>query len=169
LPSRTELEERARQTLVEHGLYAVPVDPVVLARRLGILVNNAKFSDESLSALLTQRGESVRILVNASDPPYRKRFSIGHEIGHHLLHLEGDGEIVDHIADLFRDTTPAARLDNSTWHQEVEANQFAAALLMPAELVREEWERNPSVPHLARRFNVSEEALAIRLDTLALA
>jgi Zn-dependent peptidase ImmA (M78 family) len=166
--SRQALEDLARTTLVEHGLLSVPVDPVVLASRLGVAVYNAKFSEDNLAALLSRRGDNVTILINESDPPYRKRFSIGHELGHHLLHLQGDGEVVDHTPDMFRVADPTLEQREPGWRQEVEANQFAAALLMPGDLVRNEWENNPSLPFLARMFNVSEEAMAIRLGVLGI-
>jgi Zn-dependent peptidase ImmA (M78 family) len=55
---------------------------------------------------------------------------------------------------------------------EVQANQFAASLLMPARLIREHVEQRPKplgdvdVSELARTFNVSEQAMTIRLTTL---
>ena len=49
------------------------------------VVNNAKFSDDNLlDALLSECGDKVTLLVNGSDPPYRKRFTIAHELGHHF-------------------------------------------------------------------------------------
>lgn len=166
--TRQEIEALARETLAQHGLLAIPIDPVVLANRLGVAIYNAKFSEENLAGMLSRRGNNVTMLINESDPPYRKRFSIGHEIGHHLMHLENDGDMVDQVADMFRSATFDGTEDGGR-HAEVEANQFAAALLMPAELVRTQWELTPSVAAMARVFNVSEEAMAIRLDTLRLA
>ena len=131
-------------------------------------VYNAKFSEENLAGLLSRRGKTVTMLISEADPPYRKRFSIGHEIGHYLLHLEGDGEVIDQVADMFRTVPSEGERERDEWRREVEANQFAAALLMPAELVRAEWERDKSIAGLARRFNVSEEAMGIRIATLGL-
>lgn len=166
--SRNEIELQAKEVLSQHGLYALPIDPVQLANTMGVRVNNAKFSSDSLAAMISKQGNSTRILVEQSDPPYRKRFSIAHELGHHFLHLHEDGEIVDRRADMFREKEPNVSSWNDKRGREVQANWFAAALLMPAELVTEEWGRNPSVRHLARLFNVSEEAMGYRLDTLDL-
>src|SRR5690349_5930433 len=101
---RTEIEAQASQVLRQHGLLSIPVDPVTLANRQGIKVHNAKFSDEGLSGMVSKRGTNVTILVNQSDAPFRKRFTIAHELGHHFLHLMEDGEYVDTHIDLFRDT-----------------------------------------------------------------
>ncbi len=50
---------------------------------------------------------------------------------------------------------------------EREANRFAAALLMPEELLRHEAEAaRISIPLLAKRFDVSARAMQIRLEVL---
>jgi Zn-dependent peptidase ImmA (M78 family) len=160
-----EIEIRANEILKQHGLFSVPVDPVTLANKLGIRVNNAVFSDTTLSGLIARRGNKVSILVNQADPPYRKRFTIAHELAHHFLHLLTDGEFVDNTIDLFRGSE-----SDKTNNVEVQANQFAAALLMPAELVKEEFKKNNGdIEILARLFNVSEEAMGYRLQRLRLA
>lgn len=166
--TRAEIEQQAGRTLVEHGLYSIPVDPVVLANKLGIRVYNAKFSDESLAAMICRRGPNVTILLEESDQPYRKRFSIAHELAHHFLHLSADGEIVDHATDLFRDTEVGGETLTEERLREIEANRFAAALLMPAQLVREQWGKTGSIPQMARLFNVSETAMGIRIANLGL-
>ena len=52
--------------------------------------------------------------------------------------------------------------------KEIQANMFAASLLMPEDEVRSEWNRLRSVDELARIFNVSEAAMGIRIDQLGL-
>ena len=58
-----------------------------------------------------------------------------------------------------------ADLYPKTGSGEIQANWFAAALLMPGELVRIEWDKHLS---MAKMFNVSEEAMGYKLDTLNL-
>src|SRR4051812_17839691 len=129
---REDIEKRANEVLRQHGLETIPVDPVVLANQLGIKVFNAKFSDDSLVGMIAKRGADVTLLVNQSDPPARKRFTIAHELGHHFLHLMEDGEFVDGEANLFRQGVPEDEGKLSPDHRrEIQANMFAAALLMP--------------------------------------
>jgi len=159
-----DIEEKAKAVLVEHGLYSIPVDPVSLANKEGIKINNAVFSEDNLSGLIAKRGDNISILVNQSDSPYRKRFTIAHELGHHFLHLMKDGEFVDSTIDLFRENEGEGGLNN-----EVEANQFAAALLMPEELLRLEFKNSKGdIDYLINRFFVSETALMFRLKRLRL-
>lgn len=164
--SDEEIENEAKRVLELHGLFSVPVDPVTLANLSGIKVHNAKFGDPNVSGAVAKRGKNIKILVNQSDAPFRKRFTIAHELGHHLLHLHGDGEFVDTEVDFFRDIERPG--DSPYRRAEVQANRFAAALLMPGELVKREAVGNASLTTLARRFNVSEEAMGYRLAKLRL-
>ena len=166
---RKDIEKRAEDILRRHKLYSIPIDPVVLANLEGIKVYNAKFSEDGLSGIISKRGKDVTMLVSQGDPPYRKRFTIAHELGHHYLHLEQDGEYIDNVVDLFRESD--VENDNDPLGErfkEVEANQFAAALLMPEELVREAYKNQGTLARLSMVFNVSEEAMGIRLQRLNL-
>src|SRR4051812_13763467 len=166
---REDIEKRANEVLRQHGLETIPVDPVVLANQLGIKVFNAKFSDDSLVGMIAKRGADITLLVNQSDPPARKRFTIAHELGHHFLHLQEDGEFVDGEANLFRQEVPEDEDKLSPdRRREIQANMFAAALLMPEEEVRQAWKLHQSIEVLARKFNVSETAMYYRINQLGL-
>jgi len=163
---KSEIEAFARQTLKDHNMYSIPVDPVLLANKLGIRVSNAVFSDPTISGMIAKRGENSSLLVNDNDTSYRKRFSIAHELGHGLLHLHSDdGEFVDNEIDLFR--TEVVDMEENQ-RQEIEANQFAAALLMDAELVKEYWPIFKTLDAMVEAFKVSEAAMGIRLSSLGL-
>jgi Zn-dependent peptidase ImmA (M78 family) len=165
--TKKEIETRAAEVLHQHGLYSIPIDPVVLANRVGIKVHNAKFWVEGISGVVTKRGTMIQLLVNQEDTPARKRFTIAHELGHHFLHLLQDGVFVDKEVDLFRGGAGDGDVGPSK-KEEVQANQFAAALLMPEEFVRREFEDVPDLTALARLFNVSDTAMGFRLSQLRL-
>lgn len=154
---KSDIESFAHKTLIEHGIYSIPVDPVILANKLGIKVSNAVFYD-----CKTRRKTSV--LVNANDSLTRKKFTIAHELGHDLLHLVEDGEFIDHEVDLFRNESDAST-DKS---KEIEANQFADALLMDAELIKKFWPEYKSIEGMADFFKVSEATMGIRISSLGL-
>lgn len=166
---KREIERESEKVLQRYGLYSLPTDPLLLAHKLGIDVNNAKFNDDSLSALIARRGSTTRIFIAQSEPPYRKRFSIAHELGHYFLHLQGDGEIADKRIQMYRRGNDPRPDD---WDEdrvrEIEANRFAAALLMPEEFVRDEWSVNPNVSAMSKIFKVSQEAMGYRIDDLNL-
>jgi len=126
----------------------------------------------NVSGMLFRKGGRAVIGVNGAHSPTRKRFTIAHELGHYLLH-EGN-EFVDQVRVDFRDDRSSA----GTLEQEVQANGFAAELLMPEQLVRDahmslaqagiEPEGDAFVARLADTFEVSHEAMSYRLVNLGL-
>jgi len=112
---------------------------------------------------------SYEISANAKDHYYRRRFTIAHELGHYLLHKR----LIDSGVD---DTKAYRSLNIGKFNntkigpeQEAEANKAAARLLMPAKLVRRYYEElNGDVEALAKKFQVSYEAMGYRLQGLGL-
>lgn len=139
----------------------VPVDPVRIARALGLNVLDAELSDDIAGALVKRPGRDPYIVLNAGDSNKRKRFSCAHEIGHYIKRGAGDQyEYVD-LRDQFssRGTDP----------NEIYANSFAACLLMPEKQVRRlKKERKYGEVEMAVVFDVSREAMHIRLKDLGL-
>lgn len=100
------------------------------------------------------------IVLNASDPPARRRFTLAHEVGHWICHcLEGrSAPIYCRAEEVGAD--PAARA------LERDANVFAAELLMPEPAVRASWARD--LVAAAARFGVSGEAMHWRAYSFGL-
>ena len=155
--------------LREAGIVAPPVPVEQLAERMGALVRYAVF-DGQMSGLLHRSGDGNRAVigVNSRHPIVRQRFSIAHELGHLVLH-EPAFQIDEHAFVSFRNSKSSSASDP----HEIEANQFAAALLMPEPLLRacvDELGENPdveeSIRRLAQRFDVSTHAMTIRLTSL---
>ena len=130
---------------------------------------------QDISGLLVARDGTASIAVRRTDPPNRRRFTIAHEIGHYVLrHHRQRPELVHadpHSQVIYRNPRASEGLDPI----EVQANQFAASLLMPARLVKEQVERmglplsEKDVSRLAKTvFQVSEQAMTIRLTALGL-
>ena len=69
---------------------------------------------------------------------------------------------------MFRETGETTEDLSPEKLMEVQANQFAAAILMPSDTVKSYFETHPRVSDLARLFNVSEEAMGFRLNRLGL-
>lgn len=174
LPQARSPEQMAEDVLAQIGVSGYPVNPIEVARRLGIPVYWATFDDPQTHGSASVEGGRFRIDVKAVDPPNKRRFTVAHEIGHVVLHLQGayrasfddNGESA---SDTYQPTALERRdFTGSNSAKEVEANAFAAALLMPARLVRERFASIKDPSELAREFKVSEEAMKIRLGTLRL-
>ena len=130
---------------------------------LKINVSKEKFPNK-ISGVFYKIDEKFFIGVNEDHPEQRQRFTIAHEIGHYCLH-EASIFHYDHEkkeGELFFRAEDKISLD------EVEANHFAAALLMPRKLIDEDFLKNQSITSLASKYNVSEEAMRYRLINLGL-
>ena len=165
---RRDIDKCATDILRDHGLLQIPVDPLKVAKVLGIRVMNAVFSEPRKSGAVTKRADKFTIYVDTNDSPSRKRFTIAHEIGHRLLHMcdAQDGEFSD-TQDNFR---TAEEPYDDTWGlertREWEANTFAAALLMNEDMLRDKWRTCKDPTHLAWMFQVSVTAMVVRLTQL---
>ncbi len=151
----------AREVLEQASVTHTPVDVEAIAKRTGVHVVRRYF-DDALSGLIMEFAGGAAIAVNAGQPNVRQRFTIGHELGHYLLAHHD----VFHI-----DLGPSAEHGTPPgydWRHERAANEFAAELLMPANLINEWFSQTHSVRELAERFEVSQLAMGYRLATLGL-
>lgn len=169
-------EMKARELLRKYCVLAPPVPIEVIARGEGAQIAKNHFEGWE-SGFILRGGRQTIIGVNTRTSRRRQRFTIAHEIGHLLLH---DGTlIVDHAVRVnWRDEVSGMATDT----EEIEANTFAAELLMPRELVINELEEymdkigttNRTMSHedlitsLAREFDVSAEAMGYRLINLGI-
>ena len=111
--------------------------------------------------LLPARGE---IWVNASEArewPPRRRFTIGHELGHWVMHRHREEAVYCRPAAVVEGERPALPAP------EEEANAFAAALLMPSHLLRAQYEATGrSFERLCALFGASGAAMGRRLHAV---
>lgn len=146
---RTRSRTRSRTYSPLHLGDTFPVDPVQIARRLGVDVHRAVLSQEISGALVKKLGQDPTILLNASDHTNRQRFTCAHELGHFVTR-ELEPDVYEYV-DL-RDTMYSA---SGRDPDEVFANRFAAHLLMPEDEVRRLATEGLSVTLMARHFQVS--------------
>jgi Zn-dependent peptidase ImmA (M78 family) len=153
----------------------LPIDVEALASALGISVKYEPFK-EDLSGVLVKENVRTVIGVNSSHAITRQRFTIAHEIGHYALKHEGnlfvDKALKNQAFVVRRDGKSSLGIDLF----EIQANQFAAELLMPATLLKRQLERrigkksgltsDELISELARVFLVSHKAMEYRLVNL---
>jgi Zn-dependent peptidase ImmA (M78 family) len=148
--------------LKHHAQWTPPVPVEDFARTVGIEDFKTLETERFEGALMTDP-EKTRgiILIKAGTGRRRRRFTIGHELGHFLIPShKGDRHCTS--ADL-RET----RRETIEQRQEAEANRFSAGLLMPRPWFVRDMRvmGNADVTHiqrLANDYNVSLEACANR-------
>lgn len=140
--------ESAAEAVLNASGRKIPVDLVQVIRDQGI---SLKSLDGDFSGKLDR--QSKTIYVNMSDNPARKSFTVAHELGHYLLH---DCDDV-----LYRGQ------NYSNDPKELEANEFAACLLMPRKEFVEAFEAlGGNLNSIAEHFGVSRPAVAFRADRI---
>lgn len=144
----------------------VPVKQIAIAAGIEEVKGLETEAFEGALIALADKSRGV-ILVNRARPKVRRRFSVGHELGHFLIptHVAMDAKGFQcRASDMRISAAPSAdRADR----MEVEANRFAAHLLMPPPMVRKDLSklRGVDIGHildLAGRYDVSKEAAARR-------
>jgi len=155
---------RSHLDIISEFLAQEPVDVVSAAKAIGVRVLFDELPNGVSGKIQKDNEGKYYIVANQDEPEVRQRFTIAHELGHYMYHrsLIGDG-VSDSPAyrapdETIYETTPLERI------HERQANQFAANLLMPLARIKEVERENPeiSILELARRFNVSEDAMRIR-------
>lgn len=141
----------------------VPVALDDIAAKAGINIRplgpNAQQTGISGEAFIDDDGQKI-VTFNPSDIRQRQRFTIAHEIGHHLLgHTQSGKRFRDDLGNFQTSTYDADERD---------ANAFAAELLMPETAIDFYIRRKKvyDLRELAELFNVSLTAMQYRLTNL---
>lgn len=170
------------QGLIEHlkssGVnIEAPIDIEKILEYLELEYNSKpNFRDMHTTGSITVDGSEPLIWANPFKNKFkeRKRFTLAHELGHFMLHIAPKGS-VENFKPIIDETLSFNRDDN--WdYTEMEANNFAAQLLMPAPLIKEESKqlqktssnltKEEAVEALAEKFQVSSQAMEYRLKSL---
>lgn len=126
----------------------IPIEKVAELFSLQIIIY-PKFPNNVSGVIIKKEGLNV-IGVNSNHPKVRQRFSIAHELGHYIMGHDN----MEYIDETFDKPTD----------KEQEANKFAAKILMPRSMLKKDIEKNDyDIPSLAKRYEVSEQAMSIRL------
>ncbi|MBA4192684.1 MAG: hypothetical protein C0467_32355 [Planctomycetaceae bacterium] len=166
-PGKKNAKEQAQKVLADTGIQGAPVAVDKIARSFGAVIE-VRPLDEQLSGMIFVKDGAPVIGVNALHHPHRQRFTIAHEIGHWVLHrkqLEGVVHVDKTYPMLRRDQESSSGVDLI----EIEANAFAAELLMPEALLAGELATPLDIDDekrliaLSRKYRVSVSAMRFRL------
>lgn len=153
-----ELDRRAEALAITFG--GPPCDVDAVAHTVGILW--VAVEDIEPSAVLSAGPveDSWMVVIRKDDSFVKRRFSLAHEAAHVVLGIVGDerryrGKVAARGGRLIRNP------------EEATCDYFAGALLMPRSWMLRAAEEHPP-QQLARRFDVSSDAVRIRLEQLGL-
>jgi Zn-dependent peptidase ImmA (M78 family) len=154
--------------------FEIPVDVEKVAQinNIKMIVHYEDLEDEISGMTVIQLDGTASVCINKNHHPNRRNFTLAHELGHILRHKDKT-EFFDGLMLYFRDKDASIGIDE----REIDANRFAAALLMPrCKLIKEAkkhyitlvGDNDLALRRLAAKFGVSVQALTIRMTKLGL-
>ncbi len=159
MPRKRKAKIEAQKLLTDFKVENPPIDLVGLLKFLDLeyiefdpaVIPIKDIEPNKVSAFIEYSTNTI--MYNKTHPKTRLRFSIAHEIGHYQLNHK---------------SFPHETEYNPKSSMEIEANIFAAELLMPAFLIeKESINSKTDIQRIADKYKVSFEAadLRIRLDS----
>jgi Zn-dependent peptidase ImmA (M78 family) len=172
--ARRKARELAREIIRERDIDQPPINVEDIAHAHAIEILRHRFEGPESGFALRDNNRRF-IGVNTQTSRRRQRFTIAHELGHLLLH-KGKQIIVDQA--VLRVDLRNRVSSMGTDIEEIEANTFAAALLMPERIVSRyvtrsiqtngDISREGLIVELAKTFDVSAEAMGYRLINIGI-
>jgi Zn-dependent peptidase ImmA (M78 family) len=139
----------------------LPIDLNRIADHFGLKIKQGIFKDDSVEGALDRKTSTVFLPEDVTFEA--KNFTLAHELGHYKLHeeLEQDVFTMHQLADLLERQGKDIRED--------QADQYAASLMMPKELVLSLWEATAEdVESIAKIFGVPTVVATFRLKGMKL-
>lgn len=147
--------QRVREDLWDDSL---PVNPVIIAKRLGAQVFDANLPFDVSGIYRKDADGTEKIYLDTDDNLTRRRFSCAHEIGH-MMDEDDQGPSV-------RIERRDSRASDGKSPAEIYANSFAAALLVPRSPLKRFLAVGMDSAALAKIFGVSSATISHRIDNL---
>ena len=152
--------------IVNKHMEEPPVDVETMAKDMGLNVVR-RFWEDDQSGSIEKTDDGYKISVNFFHHPNKQRFTIAREIGHFMLHraiLDRSEGIVD-----IEPEKGSYQGNGIPDRLKEEANRFAAAVLMPTELIKRLRHKGYDTPEkMAWVLRVPEEAMKHRIQSIEL-
>ena len=168
---RSKAKKVAKQVREEFKLDSAPVllEPVAEANGIRVVYSD-KLEKDNISGMLFYEEGTPLIVINKFNNPERQRFTFAHELGHFYLHQNSNFVDRENNSKVnFRNGRSGLAIDA----KEIQANTFAADILMPKETLKDSVvrfiEKNPSskvddlIQEIADDFQVNPLAMEYRL------
>ena len=145
--------------IIQEYQRTVPVAVDEIAKELGLKSYREIWDNGASGRIAKDRKKGGKsgyaLIVNRDHSPERRRFTVAHQIAHFLMHKK---EMGDSLVD---DSLYRSKLGGP---YEVAANDFAAWLLMPWNMILHEVACGAeTVEKLAKIFQVTNSCMAVRL------
>lgn len=157
--TRKYISELAQRVMDVYNIEAPISNIEDIVKEMGGTIEARVDFDDLCEGTIRKSGDnSFVIAVSAFQNEQRKAFTVAHELGHLFLHM---GFMID--KELWKNQEEVIYTRFGTSEQEYQANEFAAALLMPENLYKKviddlSKENSVNMKNVADYFNVSISA-----------
>jgi Zn-dependent peptidase ImmA (M78 family) len=167
-PQYARINAKVKELLTRARVQEAPVPVEEIAESVGARIVYNSFND-GISGVLIRKAGNIVIGVEKDQPRHRQRFTVAHELGHLVLHQGGEV----HVDRDFRVNLRSPLSSRAEDIEEIEANAFAASLLMPINFLLIDLrdrtldiEEEGQLADLAARYQVSIQAMTYRLTNI---
>lgn len=158
-PNYSFARNMARKVLKDYKLSEVPTDLTAIFAGLDLKYIELNDADDIDGAILEIEGKPAIAVLNKARPLQRQRFTLAHELGHIFLeHIKRDIYDPEEIRE--GDVRTSGKTKPP---KEVEADTFAAELLVPYEQLKKYAADMNNVDKLAGIFLVSKAAMTLAI------
>lgn len=157
--------EKAQEVLRKYQVTSPLVNVFDIAEREGLKIEYRVFPNGNSDISGFLMADEKTIYLNVDNSAERQAYTVAHELGHYLLGHEADKYgVLRRVNDYSSDEKT---------QEEKDADRFAANLLMPERMLRNELKKYPFLKDapqiLAAKFGVSVSAMKYRLMNLGIA
>ena len=161
-PRKSFIRRAAISLLKKCGIIDPPVDLLLIIEKCGLEYEEVDYFDDDVDALIIPFDGRVVAAVNQNSSANRRRFSLAHELCHHLYHQDRS-MLVDSRSIDSPESEPYSGASKDPF--ESEADVFAGELLVPLPMLKKHFRPGYTAADVARIFAVSESVASIAITS----
>jgi hypothetical protein len=161
-PRKSFIRRAALSVLKDCGITDPPVDLLSVTSKYGLEYQEVDYFEDGVDAMIIKLDGRVIAAVNANSSVNRRRFSLAHELCHHLYHQDRSA-LIDNVSIDFPEGDVHGESSKDPF--EAEADVFAGELLVPLPMLKKHFRPGHTAADIARIFSVSESVASIAITS----
>jgi Zn-dependent peptidase ImmA (M78 family) len=160
-PRKSFIRRAAIALLKRCKISEPPVDLLQIVKQCGLEYEEVDYFDDDVDALIIPYDGKIVAAVNQNSSVNRRRFSLAHELCHHLYHQDRSMLIESMTVDIEEGFDESSSKDPF----ESEADAFAGELLVPLPMLKKHYRPGHTAADIGQIFQVSEHVASIALTS----
>ena len=161
-PRKSFIRRAALKVLKECGITDPPIDLLTITAKHGLEYQEVDYFEDDVDAMIIKLDGRVIAAVNSNSSLNRRRFSLAHELCHHLYHQDRSA-LIDNVSIDFPEEDAYGESAKDPF--ETEADVFAGELLVPLPMLKKHFRPGYTTADIARIFSVSKSVASIAVTS----